>query len=96
MAVKSRHEEVGICPSCGGISKYTYTITGPRDDDPTVIDVHVSITCNICGYGEEKRVILPVKAFYMLRYLFQPEIRLVSEKLMYISNMKQAKAQVSQ
>ena len=95
MAVKTRHEEVGICPSCGGISNYIYEINGPREDDPSILDVHVKVSCSICGYKEEKKIILPVKAFYILRYLFQPEIRLVSEKLMYLSSMKKTEVKVS-
>lgn len=81
--MRFEYREYGLCPKCGSpLAEYRYIIIGPESDN---VVVEASIKCPVCGYEERKRIIIPVKALYAIRYLLQPKVRGDVEKIYLVS-----------
>ena len=80
--IRENYRAVGECPKCGVfLARYHYIVEGPVDETRETTRVVVSIQCPVCGYSDEKKIIFPVKALYMIRYILVPELRPTVEKL---------------
>ncbi|MCE4613136.1 MAG: hypothetical protein F7C07_04825 [Desulfurococcales archaeon] len=85
MVLRQEIREFGICSECGGIAIYSYQLELVSDDETSV---KVSLSCNMCGYKDAKRIIMPNKALYLMRYLFKPEARVFAEKAYLLPSLK--------
>lgn len=80
--IRDNYRTVGECPRCGSlVAVYHYTLEGPVDETRETARVVVSIKCPVCGYEDEKKIVFPVKALHLIRYLLVPEARPTVEKL---------------
>ncbi len=85
-----RHEwiEVGPCPVCGAPGDYKYTITAPYGEGEEQALVEVSFQCSVCGYKlDNEKVVFPLRALYLLRFMMVRELRPVIEKMYYASQI---------
>jgi len=75
------HRDIGLCPKCGAPADYVYVIEGPIDEERENVRVKVKVSCTVCGYTDNKKIIFPVKGLNLIKYLLVPDIRPVIEKL---------------
>lgn len=80
-------EELGECPRCGGIASYTYEVEG-LVDTPENVTIRVRVDCDICGYRDTKKIIVPLKALVVMKYLLTPRARLAVEKIRVLTSIK--------
>ncbi len=82
--MRIEHSELGLCPKCDApVAEYHYTLEGPLNGG--TVSVTVSIRCPVCGYSSEKKILFPVKALYLIRYMLAPPLRPKVEKLYIIA-----------
>ncbi len=87
--MKMEVKEIGPCPRCGGPGEYIYKIEWPANEDNNQVLIRVSFTCTICGYKiEEEKIIMPVRALYLLKGLLEPKMRPLVEKIFLASNIR--------
>ena len=85
--IRETIDELGECPVCGGIASYTYDLEAFKNSLDTVT-IRARIRCDICGFRDEKKIIIPLKALIVMKYLLNPEARLVAEKLRLMTQLK--------
>ncbi|MEB3807186.1 MAG: ZPR1-type zinc finger protein [Desulfurococcales archaeon] len=79
--------EVGPCPACGAPGDYRYKLRWPGESSNDVV-ISVSFECPVCGYRVSgERIIVPLKALYLMRNMFVPRLRPVIEKMYLTSRM---------
>ncbi len=87
--MKQEFKEIGPCPRCGGPGEYTYTIEWPFDEDQENVMITISFSCTVCGYKlDSEKVVVPVKALYLLRGILIPKLRPFIEKIFLASNIR--------
>lgn len=79
--------EVGPCPACWAPGDYKYKLVWPGGAESDMLVV-VSFECHICGYKiEGERIIVPLKALYLMRNMLLPRLRPVVEKAYLASKL---------
>ncbi len=87
--VEAVYDTVGDCPKCGApTASYKYTVRGPFGDERENVEIEVSIKCDMCGYSDTKKIIFPVKALWLVKYLLVPEVRPYVEKLYLLHKVR--------
>ncbi len=81
-------ERDGICPRCGGLGVYKYTVKAPVGDEAVMVEVGYEFHCLACGHSERRRVLIPLEAAFMMRYIFDPEVRGVVERARLIAEVR--------
>ncbi|MCE4625226.1 MAG: hypothetical protein F7C35_05100 [Desulfurococcales archaeon] len=80
--VRYEHRDIGVCPKCNApAADYIYKIEGPIGEERDTVRVTVTIRCSLCGYTENKKILFPVKALNLIKYLLIPEMRPIIERL---------------
>ena len=81
----------GICPRCGGLGTYVYDIQGPLklESGGSGVKILYSFNCITCGLKESKKIITTLEGFYPLRYILDPRVRVVLERIRLLSIMKE-------
>ena len=86
--MKEEYRDIAPCPKCGAPGEYTYTIEWPGDGDNDKVVIMVDFRCAVCGYSiTGKRVVIPVRALYLLKGLLAPKVRPFVEKVFLASNI---------
>jgi len=85
--IKDSVEGLGECPRCGGIASYIYEIEA-LSRSISDVEVRVSISCEICGYRDSKKIVIPLRALMIMKYLLIPEARLIAEKIRALTHIK--------
>ncbi|MEM1873944.1 MAG: hypothetical protein QXS85_05085 [Acidilobaceae archaeon] len=82
-----RHEvrEYGLCPNCSTPAEYRYALSGPEGGG---VRVQYSVSCEICGFSEQKVMVFPLDALYSIRMLLEPSTRVFVEKVKIASEIK--------
>ncbi len=79
----------GICPRCGGIGTFRYELTGPinieDNNQKELIEIIYVFKCMVCGYEEQRKLLVPIEGLYYLRHLFRSDIRVFLEKIKLLS-----------
>ena len=88
--VRERFVEAGVCPSCGApAGEYEYVLEGPvYSGGSPWARISYSVRCGVCGYSEGRRVSVPLRALYLLRYLISPQARLAVEKIWLVEEVR--------
>jgi len=85
--------KLGACPRCRAPgAEYEYTIQGPVDESRETVEISVRVKCSLCGYMDEKKILFPVKALYLIELLLVPELRPIVEKLYLLYKIRLAEA----
>ncbi len=79
-------EGEGLCPRCGGVGRYRYTVRGSPRSSSVVVEYEFE--CAFCGHRERARIELPLKAAYYLRYLLDERARIEVERTWHASRLK--------
>ena len=87
--MKHEFKEVGPCPRCGGPGEYTYIIEWPAGEDEDNVIVTINFSCTVCGYKiSSEKIVIPIKALYLLRALMIPKTRPFIEKIFLASKIR--------
>ncbi|MMZ66831.1 hypothetical protein D1872_293630 [compost metagenome] len=79
--------EVGPCPACGAPGDYKYKLKWPGESERDVL-VTVSFQCPVCGYTiNSEKILIPLKALYLMRNMLLPRLRPVVEKMYLASKL---------
>ena len=91
--VRERIVEAGLCPSCGApATEYEYVVEGPLESGgSTWARIIYNVRCAVCKYSETKKIMIPLKALYSLRYLISPTARIAIEKIWLVKEVKEGK-----
>ncbi|MEB3861450.1 MAG: hypothetical protein GSR84_04430 [Desulfurococcales archaeon] len=87
--IRETVEELGECPRCGGIARYIYDIEALKSNLENV-NIRARIECDLCGFRDDKRIIIPLKALIVIKYLLNPEARLIAEKIRLLTQIRTA------
>jgi hypothetical protein len=83
--------EVGPCPACGAPGEYRYKLKWPGESENMVL-VSVTFQCPVCGFRiEDEKILIPLKALYLMRNMFIPKVRPVIEKIYLASHLSTKK-----
>ncbi len=79
--------EVGPCPACGAPGDYKYNLKWPGETEKDLL-VTVSFQCPVCNYKiEQEKILIPLKAIYLMRNMLVPRLRPVVEKMYLASKL---------
>jgi hypothetical protein len=87
--MKEEYREIGPCPKCGAPGEYHYNIEWPANEDENHVLIKVNFKCTVCGFSiNNEKILIPVKALYLLKGIIVPQLRPFIERAYLASNIR--------